>query len=254
MKTNENEVGGMLRDSSRLSDQHHSKANFREWWEYEWQPVKRALSEIRASFFFRGATLAMITAVLTYFGLIGVGVSERHETAVRCIVSVCAGLVAFILVFGVEFLFKLIRASVRMNKEQKMKMQEKETVIQKQAAQIKTLENEIERRNKVGRQEFRSVVEQEIYNLKRSNPTPQDFLINRIPILQPAIDHVKPFVRGWAGLEILWLEFNALDKRTRIDFNMDFADFSVQIDQLENKDEDWAKIKTCLEGFLNHTN
>lgn len=249
MKTNENEVGGMLRDSSRVSDQHHCKANFREWWEYEWQPVKRALSEIRASFFFRGATLAMITAVLTYLGLIGVGVSERHETAVRCIVSVCAGLVAFVLVFGVEFLFKLIRASVRMYKEQKIKMQEKETVIQKQAAQIKTLENEIERRNEVGRQEFCAVVKSELSSLKRRSPTPQTFLIESIRILQPAIDRVKPFVRNLTGLEKLWSEYNALDKRLETDFDMGRADFIARIDQLENKDEDWAKIKTCIEGF-----
>jgi hypothetical protein len=164
---------------------------------------------------------------------------------------VCAGLVAFILVFGVEFMFKLIRASARKDKEQKLRIQEKETVIQKQAAQIKTLEDEIERRNKVGRQEFCADVKSELSSLKGRNPTPQTFLIESIRILQPAIDRVKPFVRDLAGLEKLRSEYNALDKRIKTDFDTGDAHFIARIEQLENKNEDWAKIKTCLEGFVN---
>jgi hypothetical protein len=97
------------------------KITLSEWWQYEIRTIKQALSEIRAAIFFRGGTLAIITAVLTYFGLIWAGVSERHETAVRCIVSACAGLVAFLLFFGVEFLFKLLRAPVKMAKESEEK-------------------------------------------------------------------------------------------------------------------------------------
>lgn len=93
------------------------KISFIEWWKYEYSTIKRAWSEIRASIFVRGGTVAVITAVLAYWGLIGAGASDRHEIAVRYVVSACAGLAAFILVFGVEFLFKLLRAPAKMAKE-----------------------------------------------------------------------------------------------------------------------------------------
>jgi hypothetical protein len=121
-----------------------TKISFLEWGKYEWHTIKRAWSEIRASYYIRPGVYAAITAILTYWGLNWAGFASKHENAARCIIAACAGLAAFILVFGVEFLIKLLVAPAKTAKEADGKIAALEKEKEELLIVVETLSNKKE--------------------------------------------------------------------------------------------------------------
>jgi hypothetical protein len=110
-----------------------TKISLSEWWQYEKSVFFKACHETSRASIGRG----FVVSVLALIGQGAAGLRNSHDTLLMVLISLGAG----VLVFGVEFLFKLLRAPAKMAKEVKSCLESQKTDFDNEK---KRLENTIE--------------------------------------------------------------------------------------------------------------
>jgi uncharacterized membrane protein len=132
-----------------------TKIRFAEWRQYEIRTIKWAWSEIRASIFVTGGISAMITGVLGFWGTYWAGYVGKNETVGRCLIVACAAILGSILTCGGSFLFRLLRAPAKMEKEAKEKSERVEKIFE-----------EVDKKNEAAHKKHVEILEHQIQTLQ----------------------------------------------------------------------------------------